>query len=169
MAFARAMPCVCGLGDSTETHCLPVIKGQKLAETAEELMRARYAAYALGDVDFILASHTPEAGKDVDRKSTEAWSRSSTWLGLEVLSTEAGGKDDERGTVEFVARYKVKNVAVDHRERAHFEKRNGKWLFADAEQIAGPPVKHEGPRVGRNDPCPCGSGKKYKKCHGKAA
>jgi preprotein translocase subunit SecA len=26
-------------------------------------------------------------------------------------------------------------------------------------------VKHSGPRVGRNDPCPCGSGKKYKKCH----
>ena len=30
-------------------------------------------------------------------------------------------------------------------------------------------VKHEGPKVGRNDPCPCGSGKKYKKCHGAAA
>jgi preprotein translocase subunit SecA len=27
-------------------------------------------------------------------------------------------------------------------------------------------VKHEGPKVGRNDPCPCGSGRKYKKCHG---
>jgi preprotein translocase subunit SecA len=30
-------------------------------------------------------------------------------------------------------------------------------------------VRHEGPKVGRNDPCPCGSGKKYKKCHGAAA
>jgi preprotein translocase subunit SecA len=30
-------------------------------------------------------------------------------------------------------------------------------------------VKNEGPKVGRNDPCPCGSGKKYKKCHGTAA
>jgi preprotein translocase subunit SecA len=30
-------------------------------------------------------------------------------------------------------------------------------------------VKNEGPKVGRNDPCPCGSGKKYKKCHGAAA
>ena len=29
------------------------------------------------------------------------------------------------------------------------------------------PVKRERPKVGRNDPCPCGSGKKYKKCHGK--
>jgi len=29
------------------------------------------------------------------------------------------------------------------------------------------PIKRERPKVGRNDPCPCGSGKKYKKCHGK--
>jgi len=28
------------------------------------------------------------------------------------------------------------------------------------------PVRNEGPKVGRNDPCPCGSGKKYKKCCG---
>ena len=30
-------------------------------------------------------------------------------------------------------------------------------------------VRREEPKVGRNDPCPCGSGKKYKKCHGQAA
>ena len=30
-------------------------------------------------------------------------------------------------------------------------------------------VRHDAPKVGRNDPCPCGSGKKYKKCHGAAA
>lgn len=40
-----------------------------------------------------------------------------------------------------------------------------------AEQAGGAPAKvetvvHEGPRIGRNDPCPCGSGKKYKKCCG---
>ncbi len=159
------MPCVCGVGDSTETHCLPIIKGKKKAKTAEDLMRARYSAYALGEVDFILASHTPEAAKDVDRESTAMWSKQSEWLSLEVISTEGGGEKDEKGTVEFLAKYKVKNVAVEHRERAHFEKRNGKWLFADGEQIAGPPVKREEPKVGRNDPCPCGSGKKYKKCH----
>jgi SEC-C motif domain protein len=163
------VPCVCGIGESTETHCLPLIKGEKAAETAEALMRARYAAYVLGEIDFVVSSHTPEAAKDVDRASTEAWSKNSKWLGLEVLKTEGGGANDDAGTVEFVARYKVKNVAIEHRERAKFEKRAGKWYFADGEQIAGPPVKHEGPRVGRNDPCPCGSGKKYKKCHGQAA
>lgn len=47
------MPCVCGIGESTESHCLPIIKGEKAAATAEALMRARYAAYALGEVDFM--------------------------------------------------------------------------------------------------------------------
>jgi SEC-C motif-containing protein len=166
---AIIVPCACGLGENTETHCLPIIKGEKSAETAEALMRARYTAYALGEVDFIISTHTPEAGKDVDRDQTEAWSKNSKWLGLEVVATEGGGPKDDKGTVEFIARYKIKNVGIEHRERAKFEKIGGKWLFADAEQLAGPPVKHEGPRVGRNDPCTCGSGKKYKKCCGKAA
>ncbi|MBN2195705.1 MAG: SEC-C domain-containing protein [Polyangiaceae bacterium] len=68
--------------------------------------------------------------------------------------------------MEFVARYKLKGVALNHRERAEFKRHHGKWYFVDGEQIAGPPVRVE--RVpGRNDPCYCGSGKKYKKCHGK--
>jgi len=37
---------------------------------------------------------------------------------------------------------------------------------AEAEAKAEP-VRRDRPKVGRNDPCPCGSGKKYKKCHGK--
>ena len=44
-----------------------------------------------------------------------------------------------------------------------------KEYFVDGEQIAGPPIVRDGPKVGRNDPCPCGSGKKFKKCCGKAA
>ncbi|BCV39149.1 MULTISPECIES: preprotein translocase subunit SecA [Shewanella] len=37
----------------------------------------------------------------------------------------------------------------------------------DAEVAAHTPVVRDGEKVGRNDPCPCGSGKKYKQCHGK--
>ena len=38
---------------------------------------------------------------------------------------------------------------------------------ADGEPVKPEPVRRDRPKVGRNDPCPCGSGKKYKKCHGK--
>ena len=43
----------------------------------------------------------------------------------------------------------------------------------NGQRIANPDVnktvRNEGPKVGRNDPCPCGSGKKYKNCHGRNA
>jgi SEC-C motif-containing protein len=132
-------------------------------------MRARYTAYAIGEVDFVFKTHDPEKNADVDRKSTEVWSKQSQWLGFELLSSDKGGEDDDTGTIEFVARYKLRGVTVDHRARATFQRRNGAWMFVDEEAITGPPVQREGPRVGRNDPCPCGSGKKYKKCHGRAA
>jgi SEC-C motif-containing protein len=130
-------------------------------------MRARYTAYAKGNVDFIIDSHHPSTSSTLDRASTEAWSKNAEWLGLEILATEFGGENDEAGSVEFLARYKLKGVTIPHRERAQFEKKDGKWYFVDGKEISAPPVRHEGPRTGRNDPCPCGSGKKFKKCCGK--
>ena len=160
------MTCVCGIGESTETHCGPIIDGKALPETAEALMRSRYAAYVLGKIDHILESLHPEHRKDVDRKATEAWSKGATWDGLDVLSTEKGGPDDDTGVVEFVARFRVRNSSQTHHERATFERYEGRWYYVDGEIVPQKPVVREGPRVGRNDPCPCGSGKKYKKCHG---
>jgi preprotein translocase subunit SecA len=40
-------------------------------------------------------------------------------------------------------------------------------LGAAATPKPAQPVERHTPKVGRNDPCPCGSGKKYKHCHGK--
>jgi SEC-C motif-containing protein len=163
------VPCVCGLGESTETHCLPIIKGTAKALTAEAVMRARYAGYVLGEIDFIMDSLHPEHRKDVDRKSSETWSKKAKWLGLEILSTKDGGENDDSGEVEFRAHFEMKELRQEHHERATFERYNGKWYFVDGQQVSNVPVVREGPRVGRNDPCPCGSGKKHKKCCGKAA
>jgi SEC-C motif domain protein len=160
------MTCPCGKGESLETCCGPVMAGNVLPDTAETLMRARYTAYATGNVDFILSSHDPETAGEVDRANTEAWSKSAEWLGLEITNTEAGQASDETGSVEFVARYKIRGVSIDHRERATFKKNGPRWVFVDGVELKGPPVRNEGPKAGRNDPCPCGSGKKYKKCHG---
>ena len=86
-------------------------------------------------------------------------------LGLTILATEAGGEGDETGTVEFVARYRAKGHDLSHHERSTFRRVDGRWHFVDGKTIKPPPVKAE-PRAGRNDPCPCGSGKKFKRCHG---
>jgi SEC-C motif domain protein len=161
--------CVCGKGESLEACCGRYISGKEAPKTAEELMRSRYAAYATENVDYVLATHLPSRREEVDRASTEAWSKAATWLGLEIVRTSGGGEGDERGEVEFVAKYKIKQSIVQHHELATFVKEGGKWYFEDGKEVSTPPIVNDGPKLGRNDVCHCGSGKKYKKCHGKAA
>ena len=152
------MACICGLGESTETCCGPIIKGERPAPTAEALMRSRFAAYALGEIDYILGSLHPEHREDVDRGATETWSKNATWKNLEILSTEAGGAEDEKGTVEFKAHFELNGVPQIHHERGQFAKHAGRWYYVDGDVIGSKPVVREGPRIGRNDPCHCGSG-----------
>jgi SEC-C motif-containing protein len=139
------------------------VRGERAADTAEALMRARYTAYTLGEVEFILGTHAPTAADDTDREGTEQWSKRATWLGLEVVRSERGTADDDEGSVEFIATYEMDGRRVAHHERSHFRKHGGKWLYADGVMVKPEPVRL-GPRVGRNDLCPCGSGKKYKRC-----
>jgi SEC-C motif-containing protein len=159
-------PCPCGSGQTYEECCQPLIQGNRQAQTAEELMRARYSAHVKTEIDFIF--DTTEAGQrdKVDRKQVINWSKNAQWLGLEILNTEAGGPEDDAGTVEFTAHYREKGKRMEHREIAEFKKSDDRWYFVDGR--APTPVQsiRQGPKIGRNDPCPCGSGKKYKKCCG---
>ena len=160
--------CPCSSGKDYDACCGPIIEG-KPAATAEALMRSRYTAYARGAVDHIMSTYAPKAASGVDRESTEKWSRESVWLGLEVLATEKGGEADDEGTVEFVARYRqgVEGPEQVHHERARFVRgaKDRRWLYADGKTVTPPLVRTEA-KTGRNEPCPCGSGKKFKKCHG---
>ncbi|MGC4090969.1 MAG: YchJ family protein [Polyangiaceae bacterium] len=163
------MTCPCGKGESIETCCGPYIDGSKIPDTAEALMRSRYTAFATGKVDYIVATHDPERRSEVDEQGAADWSKNSEWLGFELISSEKGGPSDDAGVVEFVAKYKIKGVTLTHRERSIFRKAGDRWVFVDGQMVNGPPVKRTEPRVGRNDPCHCGSGKKYKRCHGAAS
>lgn len=163
------MTCHCGKGSSFETCCGPFIKKAKRPTTAEELMRSRYSAFVEGDIDYIMDTHDPDTRSQIDRDGTAEWATASQWLGLEVLDVEKGQPEDNFGRVDFCATYKLHGATVQHRESATFRKQGDTWMFVDGEQIAGPPIKRDGPKPGRNDPCACGSGKKYKKCCGQAA
>ena len=127
-------------------------------------MRARYSAFAVGNVDFIQASTVTRNRHQVDRDSTEAWSKQSEWHGLEILDTEAGGPSDDTGIVEFVAHYAAGGEEVAHHEVASFEKVDGTWFFVDGILQNQQPFRRTTPKIGNNDPCPCGSGLKWKKC-----
>ena len=159
--------CHCGSGREWEACCGPLIAGERAAETAEALMRSRYSAYAVGAVDYLGETLHPEHRADWDREATARWAERSTWLGLEIVATEAGGPDDEEGIVEFIARFTERGQPKQHHERSRFRRHGGRWYYVDGEVPKPETRRHEGPKVGRNDPCPCGSGKKYKKCCGR--
>ncbi len=157
------MDCPCGTGKKLAQCCGPFIQGKKLPETPELLMRARYTAYVNAEIDYILGTQDPKTSGDVDRESTESWSKKSEWLGFELIDT-AMGEDGETGTVDFIARYRLKGEEYAHHEQASFRRDETRWLFVDSKMADHETFKRAEKKVGRNDPCPCGSGKKYKKC-----
>ena len=158
--------CACNSGLPYAECCEPFITGQRNAPTAEALMRSRYAAYAVHAIDYIVETCMPGEKNRIDIGQTRIWSEKSTWLGLKILSTEKGGPDDTEGTVEFQALYEMDGLRDNHHEKARFKKQDGRWFY-DEGHVMPKTVVRTGPKVGRNDPCPCGSGKKYKHCCGK--
>lgn len=157
--------CPCGSGKELNVCCEPYISGSVKAPTAEALMRSRYTAYTQVEVDYILKTHDSKTRNEISKEETKIWAENSEWLGLEVIKTVKGGEDDTAGKVEFKAYYKQNGVKHTHHEEANFVKKRGSWYFEDC-VIVNKPIVREGAKIGRNDPCPCGSGKKYKKCCG---
>jgi len=169
------MNCPCGSNTAFEQCCEPFLTGKKLPETAEKLMRSRYTAYTRANVEYVKSTMTPEAQQDFDEAETKAWAEGSKWKGLKISDTKLGGPNDKTGMVEFTATYEKDGQGVDHHEVATFRKtKEGQWLFVDGEAHTHKegeghhepikPVVRTQPKIGRNDPCHCGSGKKFKKC-----
>ncbi|OIQ98376.1 hypothetical protein GALL_196540 [mine drainage metagenome] len=157
--------CPCGSGKTLEACCGPILDGGPAA-TPEALMRSRYAAYVLCNIDHLERSLAPEARTDHDRAAAEQWAKAVEWLGLAILATSGGGAGEETGTVEFEARFRQGGLEQTHRETSNFRRENDSWVYVDG-KLHNKPVVRSHPKVGRNDPCPCGSGKKYKQCCGK--
>ncbi|MBI9085109.1 MAG: YchJ family protein [Desulfobacterales bacterium] len=156
--------CPCGSNQAYSDCCEPIINGERPAETPEALMRARYTAHSRAQVDFLLESVHPDHRDQHDAKAVRNWSQRSQWLGLEIRDTGNGGPEDDTGWVEFIAHYREKENRKSHHEIAEFRKFEEKWYFYDGKAPQIEQVVRSAPKVGRNDPCPCGSGKKYKKC-----
>ena len=158
--------CHCGNAKSFDQCCGPFISGKQNPESAEQLMRSRYSAYVEKNIDYISNTHDPDTKEEFDLDGTKEWAEHSDWLGLEILDVEDDFEGDNFAKVEFVAKYKINGKDFRHREVSEFNKVEGKWYFTDG-QMVQETIKREGPKVGRNDPCTCGSGKKLKKCCGR--
>ncbi len=159
--------CYCGSGKDFSDCCEPVLNGSSQAETAEALMRARYSAFAAQQAEFLHESLHPDHRHDHDLAATRKWAENSQWLGLEIVAVEAGGLNDDAGQVEFIATYKESGLVHPYHELSNFRKLDGVWYYLDGDLVLPKTETRTQPKVGRNAPCPCGSGKKYKKCCGR--
>jgi SEC-C motif-containing protein len=145
-------------------------------------MRSRYAAFSLGEVDYLIKTWHPDKRGGLDRRSLAAEPNALRWDGLEILDVVAGALGDDTGIVEFEASYTTPTSSGVLHERSRFVRVDGAWCYVDGatserEQPKGPHKGPEGPEPlrgplpvpraqGRNELCACGSGKKVKRCCG---
>ena len=158
--------CPCGSKAAYDECCGLYIDQGKSAPTPEALMRSRYTAYTMANILHVDKTQRDEDDDPFDPAKAEDWAKHSKWLGLEVKRSWFDESNPNVGYVEFVARYEYKNKPERLHEISLFEKVDGEWLYVDGEMQEPPkPKQHVNPnKVGRNEPCPCGSGKKYKQC-----
>jgi len=155
-------PCPCGSGKTFGDCCALVLAGRRVAATAEELMRARFSAHMVHDFKFLHRTYRGTAAQPYVELAADP---AMVWTKLVVHRQEvdvAGNPDVAH--VDFSA-YGLENGAemVLH-ENAEFVRQQGAWIYTRALREGPAPFKSAAPKVGRNDPCPCGSGKKYKQC-----
>ncbi len=154
--------CPCGSGLDLDQCCGPIVDGA-LAKTPEALMRSRYTAFVLGKIGHVARTHAPEISRDFNRAEAERTAAEVEWLGLDV---HRASEEGDHGTVEFTVRFRRNGQDLTQHEVSSFRRVDGHWLYVDGKVSANHPPLRAEQKPGRNDPCSCGSGKKYKKCCG---
>lgn len=91
-------------------------------------MRSRYAAYALGLADYVLATWHPSTRPLELDLATAPQPR---WIGLRIIAVAL--QDAQHGTVEFVARYRLGGRAHHLHEISRFVREDGRWYYLDGE------------------------------------
>lgn len=157
--FSAEQPCPCDSGQPYGACCGPHLAGQTTPATATALMRSRYTAFALGHIDYLLATHHPTRRIPTEATALAQSIANTEWLGLRVLQTQAGQPEDRQGEVEFIAYYRDPKPGQIH-ERSRFVKSRDRWFYVDGDIL---PARW--PQ--RNQPCWCGSGQRFKGCHGR--
>ncbi len=146
--------CPCGQGQYA-TCCQPLHEGVAYAQTAAQLMRSRYSAFALQKIDYIVATTALGQQSDLDREAIAQWSRSNRWLALELVQVNEK-LDKNHAMVEFKADYAdAQAQPQQHHEQSYFVLHQGRWYFLDPTTDRLPSMKHA---------CVCGSEKKFKHC-----
>ena len=155
------MICPCGSKLNYTVCCGRYIDGIKKPETAEELMRSRYTAYTLANTSYIKKTMRGKPALGFNEAEAEIWAKQVTWLNLEVI--KAYTENESKSFVEFVASFIDNKKLQAIHEISEFAQEDGSWFYIDGVN----PKKTQKKTLARNAPCPCGSEKKFKNCHGR--
>lgn len=126
------MICPCGSNLLFDDCCGAIINGNRQAETAEQLMRSRYTAFTTANVDYLMRSHHSKSRPIKDRKQILAWAKSVKLMGLTIIRSELGQKDDSVGFVEFRAMFIEDGHLSQIHENSRFEREKGNWVSHSA-------------------------------------
>ncbi len=151
-------PCPCGSRHSYSQCCLPLLSGEQQAKEPEQLMRSRFSAFCLQQTDYLIATHHPSFQSGHEQRELEQSYQQTRWLMLDVIDS---GQTGGQGWVEFKAYFQQQERYHCLHELSRFILKGQRWFYQDGDQFDTEPRL---PR--RNDPCWCGSGNKFKKCHG---
>ncbi len=113
-------------------------------------MRSRYTAFVLKRSDYLLASWHP------DTRPSRIRFDDTRWLALDIIGVNQGSATQHTGTVTFRAAFMDSGECKVLHECSRFEKLDNRWYYRDGDCSIE--------KLGRNAPCPCGSGKKLKRC-----
>jgi SEC-C motif-containing protein len=149
--------CPCGSLQPYMQCCQCLHDFSQTANSAEQLMRSRYAAFALSKIDYIVQTTAPAQQKLLDVQAITDWSQQNQWLGLTIVSSQADLKP-RHAKVEFIAHFKNKPNGQDeqrHHELSSFVQIDTRWYFLDPTVQPMPSLKSA---------CLCGSEQKFKRC-----
>ncbi len=149
--------CPCGSGDDYSQCCGRYIDAGELPEWPEQLMRSRYTAFVRHN-----SAYLQQSWHESTRPEQLQFEQGVSWFGLQIVDCQASEADDNEGWVEFIAQFKGNGRLQSLHERSRFVREQGRWQYVDG-QIHQQP---EAEKIGRNALCPCGSGKKFKRCCG---
>ena len=118
--------CPCGSGATYVACCGPLHIGSTTAATAEQLMRSRYSAFAVGDADYLLATWHPAT-----RPASVNLDPAIEWRRLRIRGLTAGREGDDVGTVEFVAHYwdSARQQYGRQHENSRFARQARSWVY----------------------------------------
>ena len=147
--------CPCQSQQPYENCCQPYHEQSKQPKTAEQLMRSRYAAYVLQQIDYIIKTTVPAQQALLDKTSITQWSYNAQWLGLTVHQ-HITNIHPHHAQVAFTVYFMEHGKMLQHDELSAFVQISGNWYFI------GPTV----PLPSMKSTCFCGSGRKFKACCG---